>query len=315
MKNRHLFILIVSFLPVVSVFSMDVADHNGVLCMYSDTIPHVTKHLDLQATSSLLRTCTSYYSNIDKFLRHNTEQCQLLNSADYNKALVSYVQNDNRLMVAYLIGNESEKNKKVRKSVIAFFKWNKKNHDGIDRTVGAYKGINENSTMEKFADLNRAIREGNFLAAKILLENGVDCNKNDECDTPPALFVAFNAGVHMIDLLVAYGANINIKAPTRDYGTPLHSAVYFNNIEIMRHLIRCRANLDAQDKSKRTPLMSACIFLEGKTEAVQLLVDSGADINLTSRSGRTALDIAIYFEYQDVVKLLQEAAGKRIIKQ
>ena len=77
------------------------------------------------------------------------------------------------------------------------------------------------------------------------------------------------------------------------YGrTALYLAVRHNNIELVRLLLQKDAsNIDAQDMyvNKWTALMSACFY--GKAAIIELLIRSGANLDLKDRNYRTAFQI------------------------
>jgi hypothetical protein len=59
-----------------------------------------------------------------------------------------------------------------------------------------------------------------------------------------------------------------------------------NNINAMENALKAGANINAQDKFGRTPLM------EASTDATRLLLDRGANVSAKDISGKTAKEIA-----------------------
>jgi ankyrin repeat protein len=69
-------------------------------------------------------------------------------------------------------------------------------------------------------------------------------------------------------------------------------------------LHRAGANIDEPDLTKTTPLIGCA--KGGKFEAIQWLLEHGADINATDDRGKTAIDWARANGHGKVVEMLQE---------
>jgi len=138
-----------------------------------------------------------------------------------------------------------------------------------------------------------AVRSGNPAFVNLVLDRGADVNTR-RSDGHTALMAA-QFGRHpkrdeIIRLLIRRGADVNA---TDAYGqTMLYGAVTRTNPkEAVDTLVSAGAKVDWQDKSGRTPLM--CAAKVGDADAVQVLLDHGADPSLRNRAGNTALDIAM----------------------
>ena len=120
--------------------------------------------------------------------------------------------------------------------------------------------------------------------------------------------VAALAGEHFetADLLRHYGADSHVQHSTRMW-TPLHSAAYHGNLEIVRKLIEYDANISAKDLDGCTPLFIASDGLYLKDRGViRLLVERGADVNARAKDGSTPLHEASSHGALEVVRLLLE---------
>lgn len=92
---------------------------------------------------------------------------------------------------------------------------------------------------------------------------------------------------------------------------PLDYAVSQSNLEIIRLLIENGVPIEngldpyhTNDSfvSKSCALITAAYY--GTSNAIQLLIDTGANINFISSRGETALKWASFFGFSDIVKLL-----------
>lgn len=71
-------------------------------------------------------------------------------------------------------------------------------------------------------------------------------------------------------------------------------AIYYNvNLEIIKNLIIIGANVNIKDENKNTPLLYAALYYNNP-EIIDLLINSGADINNRNILGANAVMIALY---------------------
>ena len=105
-------------------------------------------------------------------------------------------------------------------------------------------------------------------------------------------------------ILLEHGANPNLRNKTGS--TPLHDAALNGNKNVIEMLLARGADLNAQDlESKSTPLHYAASF--GRLEAVKTLVEHGADVSAKDAKGRTALQLAISNQQDEVSAFLRAA--------
>jgi ankyrin repeat protein len=106
--------------------------------------------------------------------------------------------------------------------------------------------------------------------------------------------VAALAGEHFqtADLLHRNGADLHVRG--RNGSTPLHSAAYFGDLEVIQKLIEYDADVNAEDENGDTPLHLASIghyFKDGS--ALRLLLEHGADINAWTTCGWTPVTLGL----------------------
>lgn len=132
----------------------------------------------------------------------------------------------------------------------------------LSEVVKALKeGANPNAkNKETFTALIEAARRGSLTITQTLLDAGADVNLASQYGFTPLMASVCNtknANPLVVDLLIDNGADINTKAA-----------------------------LD------QTALFMASIYIKGQPEIIKSLVRAGANINITSNSGKTALDYA-----------------------
>jgi ankyrin repeat protein len=125
-----------------------------------------------------------------------------------------------------------------------------------------------------------AIREGKLDLISKLVKEHPKLLKVHLLNGKTILHEAVSKGnIEIMNLFVNEGMDINIPEKYEDgvCFTPLHSAVFNDNILAAKWLIENGANVDAGIYSNATPLISAS--RQGNLEMVKLLIESGADIN------------------------------------
>jgi len=83
------------------------------------------------------------------------------------------------------------------------------------------------------------------------------------------------------------------------------------NIEAIRSWLVSGADINVRNKSRKTPLMYACQYLE--EECVTELLKLGANVNITDKNGETALHYVVRnFDFD--LKTTTERISKALIK-
>jgi len=106
------------------------------------------------------------------------------------------------------------------------------------------------------------------------------------------------------------GSDLNILEPSRE-SSPLITAAALGKTEAAEILIKGGADLNYQNVDGSTALHTAAAF--GNTEIAKILIDSGADLNCKNNEGSTALHTAAFFCRTEIVEdLLKKGADKTI---
>ena len=122
-------------------------------------------------------------------------------------------------------------------------------------------------------------------------------NRIDLEDEKSALhYAAENGDIEIVDILLKYGANINI---VNSYNiTPLHYAIKNNHFNVVKLLIENGADIEIDGDEYSTPLCTACGSIgECNLEIAKYLLDKGSKIN-------ESLHHSSIFEHFEIVKLL-----------
>jgi ankyrin repeat protein len=100
---------------------------------------------------------------------------------------------------------------------------------------------------------------------------------------------------------------VDVNAPEPDGTTPLHWAVYRDNLPLAELLLRSGADATAANRYGARPLSLACV--NGNAAMMTLLLKAGADPNLPGPEGETPLMTAARSGNRDAVKILLDAGA------
>jgi len=206
------------------------------------------------------------------------------------------------------------------------------------------QGINLNKIPndKNFSYLTSAVITGNLEIVSQLINSGAEvnpvCNKNIICK--PIIWAAENGDIETLNLLIEKGADVNSVGPyqfpvlkyaidkkqttsievllkngaeinQRDQfsASNFELAISKSSFEVIELMMKYNPDINANEFSEKfTPLMMAS--KTGRLKVVKYLVAKGADPNIKTKSGHTALDYAIYNKHNKVVIYLESMNGK-----
>lgn len=149
--------------------------------------------------------------------------------------------------------------------------------------------------------LHFAAEGGHGEIAHRLLAAGADLEARDVDGDTALHWAAASDRPEMIELLLDAGAEIDAR--NRVSHTPIHYAAVRNHVEGVKVLALRGADLEATGDWGRTPLVLMTREV-GNPELAALLLDHGADIDARDRYGATALHLAAWRGFADLVDLL-----------
>jgi len=127
-------------------------------------------------------------------------------------------------------------------------------------------------------------------------------------DGDTALIRAASLGDYQkVKSLIAEGADVNIM--DKGCSTALLGSLYSGSPECTRLLLDAHAKVNYKDRFGQTPLTYACSIHKANVDSVKLIIEAGADLNVSSKIG-TALACASLYGYTDRVKLLIASGAK-----
>lgn len=126
---------------------------------------------------------------------------------------------------------------------------------------------------------------------------------NSEGFTPLGL-AAFFGHLDAVKVLLEFGADVNLRGPSRFANTALDAAVAGDHADVVRALLAARGDPNVRSEGDYTPLHKASAH--GNVEIVRMLLDAGADPQATRDGGPRPIDDAREKHHAAVVALLEE---------
>ena len=153
-----------------------------------------------------------------------------------------------------------------------------------------------------------ALAGRHFQLAQALHLAGSSVDLRGMFQSSPLHSAAFYGDIEMVQVLLDYGVDVNIRSVSNR--TPLYYALneYSNDPGAVRLLLDRGADPNLGTKSGDTPLHKASRY--GRVEMARLLFEHGASVEVKGRDGKTALDLASEKQHDEMVKLLSEHGAK-----
>jgi len=152
-------------------------------------------------------------------------------------------------------------------------------------------------------DLFEIVSEGGNLALEQFLNAGFSSNSCDKAGVS-LLNIAIRKGhVNIASILLDKGANINSISGDRG-NTPIMDAAAESHIEILMKLIKAGADLDLKSKSGQTALVLS-VGRQAEDSAIAL-IESGADITIKDDLGMSARKYAELFKLEKVLMAMNK---------
>ncbi len=177
------------------------------------------------------------------------------------------------------------------------------------------KGADVNAVGEsELTPLHEAVMLEHYDIAELLINNGADVNAEGKQGRTPFDSASLKENDEISELLRNHGGKhglihgavaggdfnavkqfleegieVDLRIENEVRPTPLHSAVMYNQVDIVKLLIVEGADVNAKTEKEVTPLMYAAFG--GSMELVELLIGEGADVNAEDSGQKTALEV------------------------
>jgi hypothetical protein len=130
----------------------------------------------------------------------------------------------------------------------------------------------------------------------------------------PLHSAAYSGNATLVALLLESGADPNVRARSEGGESPLHFAVVREHLDVAGSLLMSKADVNARSRDGRTSLMIAAS--KGSKSIVELLLASGADPEMKTDQGVTALSLVLRRRWgnEEIVALLTPHTDRELLK-
>ena len=114
------------------------------------------------------------------------------------------------------------------------------------------------------------------------------------------ILACYRGNIEVAQFLIENVKDINYNS---DMGTALMAATYKNQPELVKSLLKKKANPNAIDANGTTALLLAVQFKN--TALVKLLLEYNADKTIKDNKGKTAFEYAVFSQNEQIINLLK----------
>ncbi len=171
--------------------------------------------------------------------------------------------------------------------------------------ISADADINFADTSGRTA-LLEAVNRNRIEIARFLIEKGAKVGIRDRFESTPIGTAAHSGNMNMLKLLIDAKADL---ASESHGNTPIMLAASGGHIEIIEFLVSQGVSVNQTSKrTGRTAIFSAIHLV--KPEVIRALIRLKANINVRSKLGETPLNEAIKSKNQNIIEMLRAAGAK-----
>ncbi|KAF4834499.1 Ankyrin-1 [Colletotrichum tropicale] len=179
----------------------------------------------------------------------------------------------------------------------------------VESLLSQYVGVNEQGGRQGYP-IVVAADKGHTKIVKLLIANGADVNLKNPFDRTALHMAASGAHVEIVQLLLDSNAEVN--AMTAEYETSLGWACSSGHLKVVRLLLDRGAVMNPPGGMSVNVLQLACSY--GHVEIVRLLLDKGADVHGLGEHSESPLESAAsYGDARIVSLLLQHGASLTLL--
>jgi ankyrin repeat protein len=149
-----------------------------------------------------------------------------------------------------------------------------------------------------------AINHNDIHAVESLIQKDVDVNELDANHDAPLVIAAYKGYTEIVKKLLEAGADVTAVDPGMK-ATALHAAAYAGRTEAAKLLIAYKIDIDKQGPFNGYTALHDAIW-QNNIETAQVIIEAGAKLDIKSKDGQTALDLAKTGGRKQIVALIEQ---------
>ncbi|XP_065647735.1 ankyrin repeat and EF-hand domain-containing protein 1 isoform X3 [Hydra vulgaris] len=192
------------------------------------------------------------------------------------------------------------------KNVLHYCLYPTKRHTHCLQSIVNY-GIDVDLTMDDKSVLMYACQDGLQESVEILLEAGIDVNKQNKVGETALHIACFYGFKECVRLLIKYGANLGI--PNANGERAVHKAAVGGYLGILQVLSAHNADMNVTTIENETPLHYAASY--GHQTVCKYLVQRGCFANIKNKNCLTATNLAKENGFKEAMKVCKKGENMR----
>ncbi|MEJ9229991.1 ankyrin repeat domain-containing protein [Peribacillus butanolivorans] len=187
----------------------------------------------------------------------------------------------------------------------------RKETDTIRRLIKEGVDINSQDSQGRTATMI-ATYNNDVETAKVLIKAGADVNILDDMKNNPFLYAGAEGYIEILKFTIEAGADPTIT--NRYGGTALIPASEHGYVDVIKELLT-KTDIDVNHVNNLgwTALMEAIVLNNGgekQQQAIQLLIEHGADVNIADNNNITSLQHAREKDFKEIEQILVESGAE-----
>jgi len=149
-----------------------------------------------------------------------------------------------------------------------------------------------------------AINKNAIDTVRNLIRQRANVNELDTNQDAPLVIAAYKGHVEIVKMLLEAGADVTAVDPEMK-ATALHAATYAGRTEAAKLLIACKIDIDKQGPYNGYTALHDAIW-QNNIETAKVLIEAGANLEIKSKEGQTALELAKARRRKEIVALIEQ---------